>query len=85
MINSPPLHSNSNKRLRFSLPRTKNNNDDLLISSAPEKFEDINNNHYQEENNSIDCINTMKQEIGERVWMSFLTKHIPILNSNQVL
>ncbi|CAF2092491.1 unnamed protein product [Rotaria magnacalcarata] len=62
MINSPPLPSNSNKRIRFSLPRTKNN-DDLLISSTSEKFEDINNNHYQEQNNSIDCNNAMKQEI----------------------
>ncbi|CAF1037532.1 unnamed protein product [Rotaria sordida] len=62
MINSPPLHSNSNKRLRFSIPRNKNN--DLLINSTTEKFEDINNNnHYQEEKNSIDCNNTMKQEI----------------------
>ncbi|CAF3789316.1 unnamed protein product [Rotaria sp. Silwood1] len=65
MINSPPLHSNSNKRLRFSIPRNKNN--DLLINSTTEKFEDINNNnnnhHYQQEKNSIDCNNIMKQEI----------------------
>ncbi|CAF3247568.1 unnamed protein product [Rotaria sp. Silwood2] len=61
MINSPPLHSNSNKRLRFSIPRNKDN--DLLINSTSEKFEDINNNHYRQEKNSINCNNTMKQEI----------------------
>ena len=57
MINSPPLQTNSNKRIRFSMPRNKNN--DLTT----EKLDDINNNHYEKEKDSIDCNNTMKQEI----------------------
>ena len=60
-INSPSSHSNSNKRLRFPIPRNRNNN--LLINSTSKKFDNRKIHNHQQEKNSIDCNKTMKQEI----------------------
>jgi hypothetical protein len=60
MINSPPLQSDTDKRLRSSIIRNTKT-DLLLIPPTSEKLDDINNNHYEHENNSMDSNNTIKE------------------------
>ena len=69
MINSPatssPVHTESAKRLRLTIPR--NNKIDLLNNSnsiSPTKL-DENNHHMQQK--TLDCTNTMKQQLSPSI------------------